>query len=85
MPRGKQEKGNSMAKRLTFEGAMRRLNEIVKRLEEGDVPLEESMKLYAEGMRLGSLCKKILREAEQKITRLNSELQDKDEEEKSQR
>ena len=65
-----------MAKKASFEEALGRLNEIVKRLEEGDVPLEESMKLYEEGMRLGSLCKGILKEAEQRMNRLTQEIAD---------
>jgi len=65
-----------MAKRTSFEAALGRLNEIVKRLEEGDVPLEESMKLYEEGMRLGNLCKGILKEAEQRMNRLTQEIAD---------
>lgn len=64
-----------MAKRVNFEEAMERLGEIVKRLEDGDVPLEESMKLYEEGMKLGSLCRRILKEAEQKIERLTTEIE----------
>jgi exodeoxyribonuclease VII small subunit len=64
-----------MAKKMSFESAMRRLNDIVKRLEHGDVPLEESMKLYEEGMRLGALCRSILTDAEQRITRLTNELE----------
>jgi len=63
-----------MAKRTSFEAALGRLNEIVKRLEEGDVPLEESMKLYEEGIRLGTLCKGILKEAEQRMNRLTQEI-----------
>lgn len=63
-----------MARKATFEDAMSRLNEIVRRLEEGDVPLEESMKLYEEGMRLGAQCRSILAAAEQRIKRLASEL-----------
>ena len=50
-----------MAKKVNFEDALGRLNDIVKRLEDGDVPLEESMRLYEEGMRLGTLCKGIVR------------------------
>jgi exodeoxyribonuclease VII small subunit len=65
-----------MAKRTSFETALGRLNEIVKRLEEGDVPLEESMKLYEEGIRLGTLCKGILKEAEQRMNRLTQEIAD---------
>lgn len=64
-----------MARKATFEDAMSRLNEIVRRLEEGDVPLEESMKLYEEGMRLGAQCRSILADAEQRIKRLASELE----------
>lgn len=62
-----------MAKKMTFEDAMRRLNEVVQRLEEGDVPLEESLKLYEEGMRLGASCRAILRDAEERIARLTRE------------
>lgn len=62
-----------MAKRMSFEDALGRLNEIVKQLEDGDVPLEESMKLYEEGMRLGTLCKGIVREAEERMKRLTEE------------
>jgi exodeoxyribonuclease VII small subunit len=62
-----------MAKKMSFEEAMNRLGEIVKRLEEGDVPLEESMRLYEEGMRLGSISRGILKEAEQRIKRLTQD------------
>jgi len=63
-----------MAKKVNFEEAMERLGEIVRKLEDGNVPLEESMRLYEEGMRLGSLCRRILKEAEQKIERLTAEI-----------
>jgi exodeoxyribonuclease VII small subunit len=65
-----------MARKVNFEEALGRLNEIVKRLEGGDVPLEESMKLYEEGMRLGNLCRIILKEAEQRMKRLTQEIAD---------
>jgi len=65
-----------MAKKASFEEALGRLNAIVKRLEEGDVPLEESMKLYEEGMRLGTVCKGILNEAEDRMKRLTEETAD---------
>jgi exodeoxyribonuclease VII small subunit len=65
-----------MAKKMSFEEAFGRLNEIVRKLEEGDVPLEESMKLYEEGMRLGNLCRTILKEAEQRMKRLTQEIAD---------
>jgi exodeoxyribonuclease VII small subunit len=59
---------------MSFEDALARLDTIVKRLEDGDVPLEESMKLYEEGMRLGTLCKDIVREAEERMKRLTEEI-----------
>jgi exodeoxyribonuclease VII small subunit len=41
---------------LTFEEALKRLEEIVETLEKGNTPLEESMDLYEEGMKLGKSC-----------------------------
>ncbi|HUV37880.1 MAG TPA: exodeoxyribonuclease VII small subunit [Patescibacteria group bacterium] len=64
-----------MAKKMTFEDAAGRLEEIVRRLEEGEVPLEESIKLYEEGMKLGTMCRRILDEAEQRIQKLSSEIE----------
>jgi exodeoxyribonuclease VII small subunit len=69
-----EEERKAMAKKVNFEDALGRLNDIVKRLEDGDVPLEESMRLYEEGMRLGTLCKGIVREAEQRMKRLTEEI-----------
>jgi exodeoxyribonuclease VII small subunit len=63
-----------MAKKMSFEDALDRLNAIVKRLEEGDVPLEESIALYEEGMRLGALCKGIVRDAERRMKQLTEEI-----------
>ncbi len=63
-----------MAKKASFEDALDRLNAIVKRLEEGDVPLEESIGLYEEGMKLGALCKGIVRDAERRMKQLTEEI-----------
>jgi exodeoxyribonuclease VII small subunit len=63
-----------MAKKMSFEDALDRLNAIVKRLEEGDVPLEESIGLYEEGMKLGALCKGIVRDAERRMKELAEEI-----------
>ncbi len=63
-----------MAKKMSFEDALERLNAIVKRLEEGDVPLEESITLYEEGMRLGTLCKGIVRDAERRMKQLTEDI-----------
>jgi exodeoxyribonuclease VII small subunit len=61
---------------MKFEDAMERLEEIVKKLEDGDVQLEESIALYEEGMKLGNKCKHILDEADQRIHRLAAELEE---------
>ena len=53
-----------------FEEAMERLEEIVHDLEEGGLPLEESLKAFEEGMNLVKFCSEKLEEVEQKITML---------------
>lgn len=53
-----------------FEQALERLEEIVERMEHGDLPLEEAMKLFEEGVKLGQACQKRLDEADRKITLL---------------
>lgn len=52
---------------LTFEEAAARLEGIVKALESGTLPLEESLLLYEEGVRLVRDCSRELNEAEQKV------------------
>lgn len=51
----------------TFEQALASLEQIVQRLEKGDLPLEESLKLYEDGVRLSRLCHGKLEEAEGRI------------------
>lgn len=58
------------AKKLKFEEAMQRLQEIVGKLESGEVSLEESMKLFEEGAKLSSQCYQLLDKAEQQVTQL---------------
>ncbi len=53
-----------------FEAALQQLEEIVQRLEKGELPLEESLKLYEEGIRLSRLCHAKLEEAEGRIEML---------------
>ncbi|MNH23626.1 Exodeoxyribonuclease 7 small subunit [compost metagenome] len=52
---------------LTFEQAMERLESIVSRLENGDVPLETAIELFQEGMKLSQLCGGKLEQVERKI------------------
>jgi exodeoxyribonuclease VII small subunit len=51
----------------SFETALKQLEEIVQRLEKGELSLEESLKLYEEGIQLSRLCHGKLEEAEGKI------------------
>ncbi|MEW5875692.1 MAG: exodeoxyribonuclease VII small subunit [Candidatus Zixiibacteriota bacterium] len=60
-------------KKPSFESAFERLSEIVEQLESGDAGLEESLKLYAEGMKLAKLCGEKLSEAEKTIEKLTAE------------
>jgi len=54
----------------TFEESLKRLEDIVRELEGGEMPLEESLKVFEEGMKLLSLCSERLEEAEKKVTLL---------------
>lgn len=60
-----------MKKTQTFEKAMKRLEEIGQSLETGDIALEESIKLYEEGIQLMDFCQKKLDEAEKKVKKLS--------------
>ena len=55
---------------LSFEDSLSRLDEIVRHLEKGDLPLSESLTLYEEGTALIASCSKMLDEAEQKVVKL---------------
>jgi exodeoxyribonuclease VII small subunit len=50
-----------------FEECLQRLEKIVQELEKGDVPLENSLTLFEEGMNLSSVCRKELEQAEGKV------------------
>jgi exodeoxyribonuclease VII small subunit len=51
----------------TFEESLKQLETIVGQLERGDLPLEDSLKMFEEGMRISSQCKKELDDAEGKV------------------
>jgi exodeoxyribonuclease VII small subunit len=53
-----------------FEASMQRLDQIVHELEAGQVPLERAMRLFEEGLQLGTACRKMLDEAQQRVERL---------------
>ncbi len=60
----------SKTKKLTFEAALTRLEEIARLLESGEAPLEESLNLYEEGMKLIEFCNTKLNEAAKKVQKL---------------
>ncbi|HIY21464.1 MAG TPA: exodeoxyribonuclease VII small subunit [Candidatus Flavonifractor merdigallinarum] len=59
-------------KKRSFEESAQRLEEIVRLLERGDVPLEEAMALFEEGTGLMKTCTTLLDRAEQKVRKLTA-------------
>ena len=57
-------------KKLSFEESVSRLDEIVRHLESGDLPLSESLAMFEEGTKLITQCSKMLDAAEQKVVKL---------------
>ena len=62
-------------KKMSFEKSLARLEEIVKSLEKGDAPLDESLKLFEEGTKLSASLGKLLDKAEQKVTVMQENMQ----------
>lgn len=62
----------SATKAATFESSFTRLEEVVRKLEEGRLTLDEASGLFEEGMKLAKTCNELLSNAELKITRLKS-------------
>jgi exodeoxyribonuclease VII small subunit len=60
-------KAEKETKTVDFETAMRDLEQIVERLEHGDLPLEESLAAFERGVMLTRTCQSALKEAEQKV------------------
>ncbi|UCZ54612.1 exodeoxyribonuclease VII small subunit [Bacillus shivajii] len=62
-------KGNDQEE-LTFEEAMEKLESVVGKLEEGDVPLEEAISMFQEGMKLSQYCHERLQNVEKQMTQV---------------
>ena len=60
-------------KKEKFEEALQKLEAIVAQMEEGDLPLEETLKAFEEGVRLARFCASKLDEAERKVEKLMRE------------
>ncbi|EGO7935029.1 exodeoxyribonuclease VII small subunit [Enterococcus faecalis] len=61
------------AKEKTFEESLNALEEIVQRLERGDVPLEEALAAFQEGTALSKQCQDTLEKAEKTLTKMMTE------------
>lgn len=55
---------------MSFEQAMAELEQVVGQLERGDVPLEDSIKLYERGAKLKARCETKLKDAEEKVAKI---------------
>jgi len=64
------ETNNADIKKLPFERAIEELESIVKRLEEGKVPLEESVAIYERGEALKKRCQELLDQAEARVQKI---------------
>lgn len=60
----------SKQKELSFEDAMEKLEEVVEKLEQGDVPLERAISMFQEGMSLSKLCHDKLKNVENSMDRI---------------
>ena len=60
-------------KKMPFERAIEELESIVKRLEEGKVPLEESVAIYERGESLKRRCEELLRQAEARVDKITTD------------
>ncbi len=67
------DNANADVKRLPFERAMEELESIVKRLEDGKVPLEESVAIYERGEALKRRCEELLRQAEARVEKITTD------------
>ena len=66
---------NKIMEELTYEEAVKRLEEIVSRLENAEIPLEESLSIFQEGIALSKYCREKLAEIEYKVEYLLKEEQ----------
>jgi exodeoxyribonuclease VII small subunit len=64
------ENAHADVKKLTFERAIEELESIVMRLEQGKVPLEESVAIYERGEALKRRCEDLLRQAEARVEKI---------------
>ena len=64
-------------KAVSFDQAIQELEDIVRQLEQGDVPLEHAISLYKKGMELSSVCHEKLQNAEKQLISIMDENREK--------
>lgn len=67
-------KSKDSPKERTFEENLRRLEKIVDELEQGDVPLDDALKMYEEGIALSNACTEKLKQAELRVKKLSKDM-----------
>jgi exodeoxyribonuclease VII small subunit len=67
------EKNENNMNSLSFEQALKKLTDIVTKIESGQISLEQSLAQYEEGMELIKRCREILEKAEKKIEEISKE------------
>ena len=73
----KNQKKNDIGK-MTFEEAIKELTDIVGKIEQGRIPLADSLKQYERGMTLIKHCRSILQKAEKRIDKISEQEQSED-------
>jgi exodeoxyribonuclease VII small subunit len=73
------DRGENMAQQPSFEESLSKLETIVEKMESGDLKLEDSLKLFEEGMKLTKDCNLRLNEIEKKVKQLLKNASAKDE------
>ncbi len=68
-----ERKSRDDVSKLTFEQAIQQLKEIVSRIEQGEIPLQDSLEQYERGMALIKHCRGVLEKAEKRIEKISRE------------
>jgi len=76
-------KQNNAINKLSFEQAIKELTAIVGKIEQGEIPLQDSLAQYEKGMALIKHCRTILQKAEQRIEKISKEEKPEDRSQKA--
>jgi len=77
------DKSQNDISKLSFEQAIKELTSIVEKIEQGEIPLQDSLAQYEKGMALIKHCRTILQTAEQRIEKISKEEKSEDRSQKS--